>query len=56
MPTATWPIPIAPTSPVTLRAFQVRYGNIPGLDKPMQPLDVWYGAGYAQDEWRPRRT
>ena len=20
----------------------------------MQPLDVWYAAGYAQDEWRPR--
>lgn len=42
------------TSPVALRAFQVRWANIPGLDKPLQPLDVWYGAGYVQDEWRPR--
>jgi len=41
-------------SPVALRAFQVRWANIPGLDKPEQPLDVWYGAGYLQDEWRPR--
>jgi hypothetical protein len=42
------------TSPVTLRRFQVRYLNIPGLDKPTQPLDVWYTSGYAQDEWRPK--
>ena len=42
------------TSPVTLRRFQVRYINIPGLEKPLQPLDVWYSGGYAQDEWRPR--
>jgi outer membrane receptor protein involved in Fe transport len=42
------------TSPVTLRRFQVRYLNVPGLDKPTQPLDVWYTSGYAQDEWRPR--
>jgi hypothetical protein len=42
------------TSPVTLRRFQVRYMNIPGLDKPIQPLDVWYGSAYMQDEWRPR--
>ncbi|HWW87787.1 MAG TPA: hypothetical protein VNZ26_29515, partial [Vicinamibacterales bacterium] len=42
------------TSPVTLKRFQVRYMNIPGLDKPTQPLDVWYTSGYAQDEWRPR--
>ncbi len=41
-------------SPVALRAFQVRWANIPGLEKPIQPLDVWYGAGYLQDEWRPR--
>jgi outer membrane receptor protein involved in Fe transport len=40
-------------SPVTLRRFQVRYMNIPGLDKPIQPLTVWYSGGYAQDEWRP---
>ena len=42
------------TSPVTLRRFQVRYINIPGQEKPIQPLDVWYIGGYAQDEWRPR--
>ena len=28
------------TSPVTLRRFQVRYNNIPGQEKPIQPLDV----------------
>jgi hypothetical protein len=42
------------TSPVTLRRFQVRYMNVPGLDKPIQPLKVWYVGGYVQDEWRPR--
>lgn len=41
-------------SPITLRRFQVRYMNIPGLDKPVQPLAVWYGGAYAQDEWRPK--
>lgn len=41
-------------SPVQLRAFQVRWANIPGQETPEQPLDVWYGAGYLQDEWRPR--
>jgi hypothetical protein len=42
------------TSPVALRRFQVRYSNIQGQIKPLQPLKVWYGGGYAQDEWRPR--
>lgn len=42
------------TSPVNLRRFQVRYMNLPGLDKPVQPLDVWYSGGYVQDNWRPR--
>ena len=42
------------TSPVTLRRFQVRYMNMPGLDKPIQPLKVWYAGAYMQDEWRPR--
>ena len=42
------------TSPVSARAFQVRWSNIPGLDKPLQPLDVWYTAAYLQDEWRPK--
>ena len=41
------------TSPVTLRRFQVRYMNIPDLEKPIQPLDVYYTGGYVQDEWRP---
>jgi hypothetical protein len=42
------------TSPVTLNRFQVRYMNIPGLEKPIQPLEVMYGGVYVQDEWRPR--
>jgi len=41
-------------SPISLRRFQVRYSNIPGQDKPIQPLQVYYVGGYAQDEWRPR--
>ncbi len=41
------------TSPVTLSIFQVRWNNIPGQSEPLQPLDVWYGGLYAQDEWRP---
>ena len=40
------------TSPVTLKLFQVRYLNVPGVDKPIQPLDVLYYGAYAQDEWR----
>jgi hypothetical protein len=40
------------TSPVTLRRFQVRWMNIPGLDKPTQPLEVWYTGIYGQDEWQ----
>jgi hypothetical protein len=43
-------------SPIAARTFQIRWVNVPGLDKPEQPLDVYYGAGYAQDEWRPRRN
>ncbi len=27
--------------------------NIPGAEKPIQPLEVLYGGAYAQDEWRP---
>jgi hypothetical protein len=42
------------TSPVTLRRFQVRWSNIPGLEKPIQPLEVKYFGAYAQDDWRPR--
>jgi hypothetical protein len=39
------------TSPVNLRRFQVRYNNIPGQEKPIQPLEVLYTGAYAQDEW-----
>ncbi|MDO8502561.1 MAG: carboxypeptidase regulatory-like domain-containing protein [Gemmatimonadaceae bacterium] len=39
-------------SPVTLRRFQVRWNNIPGSEKPLQPLDVVYTGLYGQDEWR----
>ena len=46
--------PARTTSAVTLRRFQVRFTNIPGLDEPLQPLDVWYGSAYAQDQWRPK--
>ena len=38
-------------SPVTLRTFQVRYNNIPGQEKPIQPLEVTYAGAYVQDEW-----
>lgn len=40
------------TSPVTLNRFQVRYNNIPGQVKPIQPLEVLYTGAYAQDQWR----
>ena len=39
---------------MTLGAFQISYSNVPGVATPLQPLDVWYSAGYAQDEWRLR--
>ena len=42
------------TSPVTLRRFQVRWMNIPGLEKPLQPLEVSYSGAYVQDEWAVR--
>ena len=44
------------TSPVTLRRFQVRWSNIPGQEKPVQPLEVFYGGIYAQNEWRPNAS
>jgi hypothetical protein len=37
--------------PVTLNRFQVRYNNIPGNEKPLQPLQVTYSGAYVQDEW-----
>lgn len=42
------------TSPVNLRRFQVRWSNIPGLDKPVQPLEVNYVGLYGQDNWKLR--
>ncbi|HYT76579.1 MAG TPA: carboxypeptidase regulatory-like domain-containing protein, partial [Vicinamibacterales bacterium] len=43
-------------SPVTLKLFQVRYLNVPGVDKPIQPLDVYYSGAYAQDQWSVRNN
>lgn len=40
------------TSPVTLRRFQVAWSNIPGREKPIQPLEVLYAGIYGQDQWR----
>lgn len=37
--------------PVTLNRFEVRYNNIPGQEKPLQPLKVTYTGAYVQDEW-----
>ena len=42
------------TALVAPRKYQNRYMNIPGLDKPIQPLTAIYGGAYAQDVWRPR--
>jgi hypothetical protein len=42
------------TSPVTPLQYQIRYMNIPSLDKPSQPLTAIYGGMYAQDVWRPQ--
>ncbi|MCI0554702.1 MAG: TonB-dependent receptor [Anaerolineae bacterium] len=38
--------------PVQLRRFQVRWSNIPGQEKPIQPLEVFYSGIYGQDEWQ----
>ncbi len=46
--------PNAATSPASLRRFQVRWSNIPALEKPLQPIEVQYVGAYAQDDWRPR--
>jgi hypothetical protein len=44
--------PTRATSPVTLRNFQVRWSNIPGQEKPIQPLEVVFAGLYVQDEWQ----
>ncbi len=41
------------TTPIQHR-FQVRYSNIPGLEKPIQPLKVKYVGFYGQDTWKAR--
>ncbi len=43
--------PARTQSDSTLRRFQVRWSNIPGQTKPVQPLEVNYLGAYAQDEW-----
>jgi hypothetical protein len=40
------------TSPVNLRRFQVRWSNIPGQDKPIQPLKVTLPGIYYQDNFQ----
>lgn len=40
------------TSPVTLKQFNLRWNNIPGQEKPLQPLSVFYVSAYLQDDWR----
>ena len=44
--------PTRTTSPITLNRFQVRYSNVPGQVKPIQPLDVLYAGAYLQDQFR----
>ena len=44
--------PTRTVSPVTLRTFQVRWSNIPGQVKPVQPLEVFYAGVYGQDAWQ----
>lgn len=44
--------PTRTVSPVSLARFQVRWSNIPGQTKPIQPLEVLYGGLYVQDEWQ----
>src|SRR5688572_7474887 len=41
------------SSAITPRRYQIRWMNIPGLDKPVQNLNIVNAGGYVQDEWRP---
>jgi hypothetical protein len=43
----------APAGAAPIR-FQVRYNNIPGSEKPVQPLEVLTSSFYVQDEYRVR--
>lgn len=38
-------------SPISLRRFQLRWSNIPGQEKPVQPLEVMYTGVYGQNEY-----
>ena len=38
--------------PLQVNRFQVRWNNIPGQIKPIQPLEVLFSGLYVQDEWR----
>lgn len=40
------------SSNVRLNLFQVRWSNQPGMEKPIQPLEVYYTGIYGQDEWK----
>jgi hypothetical protein len=44
----------ATPSNVNLRRFQVRWNNIPGSEKPVQPLEVNYFGLYGQDEFQAK--
>ena len=46
----------AVASGVTQRRFQVRWNNIPGSEKPIQPLEVNYGGVFIQDEWQAKKN
>jgi len=57
--TAPGSTPCAPNSPppcalvpLQARRFQVRWSNIPNLEKPIQPLKVNYVGLYGQDNWK----
>lgn len=41
---------------INLRRFQVRWNNVPGSEKPIQPLEVNYGGIYVQDEIQIRNN
>jgi hypothetical protein len=41
-----------PGQRLQLNRFQVRWANVDGMVKPLQPLEVLFAGVYAQDEWR----
>ena len=50
--TTTWRTRTGRLRPSRSRSSRSRWNNIPGQTEPLQPLDVWYGGVYAQDEWQ----